>query len=363
MYIKSIKLTNFRNYEEQLLHFGEHTNILYGANAQGKTNLVEAVYLCAVGRSPRTTKDREMIKADADFAHVVVEVVKREGNLKIDIIISRTLNKTIKINGMPILKMGELMGNINCIFFAPDELKLIKDSPQDRRRFMDIDISQMSKSYFYLLQRYEQILAQRNKLIKNTRDYNVLKETLPIYDIQLADIGSKIIISRIKFIEKLKKNADETNRFLTDDKENLELEYTGIVGESTQEIKAILLNEYQKNYEKDFNLGYTSTGPHRDDIKISVHGVDIRSFGSQGQQRTAALSLKLAELEIFKTEIGEAPILLLDDVLSELDIDRQKKLLERIKNVQTILTCTHFDFSREIGQKQFNVENGHIKTS
>ncbi|MCK9574386.1 MAG: DNA replication/repair protein RecF [Clostridia bacterium] len=363
MYIKRIKLTNFRNYKDLELNFDKHTNILYGANAQGKTNLVEAVYLCAVGRSPRTTKDREMINASADFAHITVETVKREGDIKIDIIISRTLKKTIKINGVPILKMGELMGNINCVFFAPDELKLIKESPQDRRRFMDIDISQMSKSYFYLLQRYEQVLAQRNKLIKNTRDYNVLKDTLPIYDVQLADTGSKIVISRIKFIEKLKKNADETNRYLTDDKENLELEYTGIVGNSIQEIKAILLKEYEKNYEKDFALGYTSIGPHRDDIKILVKGIDVRSFGSQGQQRTAALSLKLAELEIFKTEIGEAPVLLLDDVLSELDSERQKKLLQRIKNIQTILTCTHFDFADKNEQKQFKVQDGHIKNS
>jgi len=360
MRIKNIKLVNFRNYKDEQVTFGNNTNILYGENAQGKTNLVEAVYLCAVGRSPRTTKDKEMIRTGADFARVSLEVEKREGVVKIDIIISKNQNKTIKINGLPILRMGELMGNINCIFFSPDELKLVKESPQDRRRFMDIDISQMSKTYFYLLQRYEEILSSRNKLIKTTRDIKVLKETLPIYDVQLASVGSKIIISRIKFVNKLKNSANESNLFLTDGKENLEIEYAGIIGESAEEIEKILLSEYYRTYDKDFSLGYTSVGPHRDDIKISVHGIDIRAYGSQGQQRTAALSLKLAELEIFTSEIGEAPILLLDDVLSELDIGRQEKLLERIQSVQTLLTCTHLQHLNQKNQKQFHIASGSV---
>ena len=262
---------------------------------------------------------------------------------------------------MPIAKMGELMGNLNCIFFSPDELRLVKESPQDRRRFMDIDISQISKTYFYLLQRYEKTLAQRNKLLKTTRDFKVLTQTLPIYDIQLAETGAKIIMSRIKFIQKLKNSANEANLFLTEGAEDLQLEYVGITGESVDQIKQTLTEGYIKSYEKDFSLGYTSIGPHRDDIKISSRGVDLRSFGSQGQQRTAALSLKLAELDIFTVETGQPPILLLDDVLSELDVTRQKKLLEKIKDVQTILTCTHFDFEKTKKQVQYDVQAGKVK--
>ena len=274
-------------------------------------------------------------------------------------IISQNTNKTVKINGIAIKKIGELMETLNTIYFSPDELKIIKDGPSDRRKFMDIDISQVSKTYFYLLTRYENILNQRNKLLKITQNFNTLLDTVSIWDSQLSDIGAKIIISRIKFVKKLNEKATIIHSLLTNNKEILELSYAGLEGESVDEIKQKFLSALKENYEKDFNLKYTSVGPHRDDIKIKINDLDVRSMGSQGQKRTVALSLKLAELEIFKEEKNEYPVLLLDDVLSELDESRRKTLLELSKKVQTILTCTEY-FEKIEPNKIFKISNGQI---
>ena len=325
-----------------MVEFNDGLNLLIGNNAQGKTNLLEAVFLCSIGRSARTTKDREMIKFGCDYAYINLVFSTIAGDKTIEIIISNTEKKTGKINGLPIRKMGELMETFNTIYFSPDELKIVKDGPIDRRKFMDIDISQISKTYFYLLTRYENILEQRNKLLKITQNYNVLLDTISIWDTQLSEIGAKIIISRIKFINKLNDKAKEIHSSLTSGAEELSLEYSGIIGETIEEIKEKFITQLQENYEKDYNLKFTSVGPHRDDIKIKVNGLDIRSMGSQGQKRTVALSLKLAELEIFKDECGEYPVLLLDDVLSELDESRRTTLLELSSKVQTILTSTEY---------------------
>ena len=247
----------------------------------------------------------------------------------------------------------------NTIYFSPDELKIVKDGPNDRRKFMDIDISQISKTYFYLLSRYENILEQRNKLLKITQNYNTLLDTISIWDTQLSEIGAKIIISRIKFIKKLNERAKKYHNMLTNNSELLELEYSGINADNIDDIKQIFLKQLQENYEKDFNLKYTTVGPHRDDIKIKVNNLDIRSMGSQGQKRTVALSLKLAELEIFKDECGEYPILLLDDVLSELDESRRTTLLKLSSKVQTILTTTEYTESIK-PNLVLEIENGKV---
>lgn len=341
MEIKNIKLTNFRNYSKEVVYFSPNLNVLLGKNAQGKTNLLEAIYFCAVAKSPRTNKESELVKWSEDSGNILVDYSTIAGNKKIDITLKKRGKKIVKVNKINILKIADLVGSIKCIYFSPDELKLVKDAPQDRRKFMDTDISQLSKNYFYLLLKYNKILESRNKLLKENKDINALKETLPIWSMQLANIGAKIIIRRIRFLNKLKVYAKNSHSFLTDNLENLDLNYQGVVGETEQEIEQKLLTELNNIQDKDIRLGYTTVGPHRDDIEMLVDNVDIRAFGSQGQHRTVALSLKLAELEIFKEECGEYPILLLDDVLSELDMSRQSRLLEVAQKVQTILTTTN----------------------
>lgn len=360
MKINSIKLNNYRNYTEEKVYFSPSLNVLLGKNAQGKTNLLEAIYYCAVAKSPRTTKESELVKWNCDSANILLDYETKAGNKKIEIMLKRRGKKIVKVNRVNILKIADLVGAVKCVYFSPDELKLVKDAPQDRRKFLDTDISQLSKNYFYLLLKYNKILESRNKLLKETLDTNTLEQTLPIWTIQLANVGAKIISWRIKFLEKLKVYAKNSHAYLTSSQENLELEYQGIVGESEQEIESKLLKEYELSKPKDIKLGYTTVGPHRDDIAMLVDGVDIRTFGSQGQHRTVALSLKLAELEIFKDECGEYPILLLDDVLSELDKDRQSRLLEKIREIQTILTTTNVNEYLLDNATIIRVEDGKV---
>lgn len=360
MKINSIKLNNYRNYTEEKVYFSPSLNVLLGKNAQGKTNLLEAIYYCAVAKSPRTTKESELVKWQSDNANILLDYETKAGNKKIEILLKRRGKKIVKVNRVNILKIADLVGAVKCVYFSPDELKLVKDAPQDRRKFLDTDISQLSKNYFYLLLKYNKILENRNKLLKETLDTSTLEQTLPIWTMQLANVGAKIIAWRIKFLEKLKVYAKRSHSYLTSSQENLELQYQGIVADSEQEIEKQLLKEYEQSKVKDIKLGYTTVGPHRDDIIMLVDGVDIRTFGSQGQHRTVALSLKLAELEIFKDECGEYPILLLDDVLSELDKDRQARLLEKTREIQTILTTTNVNEYLLDNATIIRVEDGKV---
>lgn len=358
MKIKSINITNFRNYSNQEVEFSDGLNVIIGKNAQGKTNLLESIFICAIGRSPRTTKDKDLIKWESTYAKITLNILKKLGKKEIDIYLFTNQNKAIKIDKIGIKKIGQLMGNFNAIYFSPDDLKLIKDSPEERRKFMDIDLCQFDKNYFYTLSNYNQILQQRNKLLKTTNE-SALKDTISIWNDQLATSGAKLILSRLKLVNSLKEKVQKIHKFLTNDKEELVISYQGYTAETENDLKLLLLKKYEENIDKDIKLGFTTIGPHRDDIKIESNGIDLRSFGSQGQQRTASLSLKLAELEVFKDNIGEYPVLLLDDVLSELDKDRQQKLLEITKPIQTILTCTDFDFN--IPHTKFTIEGGKLK--
>lgn len=358
MKITSLDLTNYRNYTNQSVQLQDGLNVIIGKNAQGKTNLLESIFLCAIGKSPRTTKDKDLIKWDNNFAKVSLNISKKIGKTSIDLYLFSNQNKAIKIDKIGIKKIGQLLGTFNAIYFSPDELKLIKESPDERRRFMDIDLSQFDKNYFYSLNHYNQVLQQRNKLLKNP-DQNVIKETLPIWDEQLSTYGATIILSRLKLIESLKVSAKKIHKYLTSDAEDLDLSYVGYTAQNEKELKELLQRKLKENIEKDIHLGYTTVGPHRDDIKISANNIDLRSFGSQGQQRTASLTLKLAELETFKERLGEYPVLLLDDVLSELDENRQTKLLEFIKPIQTLLTCTDFEFN--IPHTKYFINNGQIE--
>ncbi len=343
MIVKEVELSYFRNYNKTKVGFSDGLNVIEGKNAQGKTNLIEAIYFCAVGKSFRASKEKDVINWQSDIAKIKLTLEKEVGNKIIEIIFSKNQKKTIKIDGIPISKIGELMGELNAVFFAPDELKLIKDSPEDRRRFMDISLSQVHRDYFYSLNKYNKLLQSRNKTLKTYTDAQTLKSMLDIYNAQMVELCLKIKKYRKAFVEKLSPYANMVHGYVTTGREEIKLEYVGIEEES----EADILNVFKNNFEKDLKLGYTSYGVHRDDIKVSVNGIDVRNFGSQGQQRTCALSMKLAELEIIKQDTKGVPVLLLDDVLSELDDTRKLKLLKFCSKAQTLLTCTEFNFNVE----------------
>lgn len=361
MYIETVKLENFRNYETCEVKLKPHLNIFKGSNAQGKTNFLESIYLSSIGKSPKTTKEKDLILWGKDRAKINICVKKQYHRQTIETILNTNINKSIKINGINIRKIGDLIGEMPVVYFSPEEIGLVKDGPADRRRFMDIDISQINKNYFYLLCRYENVLKERNKLLKETKNFENLKETIDLWDTQLADIASKIIARRLDFIEKIKNPAREVHANITSNKEVLEVAYQGIRLKNVKEIYEKLLAGYKSSLRKDFDFGYTTLGPHRDDIEITLNGIDVRNFGSQGQQRLATLSLKIAELVLFENILGEKPILLLDDVLSELDAKRCKNLLNEIKNYQTILTTTKFTRTLDDESAIFNVKNAVIE--
>ncbi len=348
MYIESVTLKNFRNYEDKTVDFKDGLNIVIGKNASGKTNLLESVYCSGIGKSPRTNKAREMIRWGSDNAYIKVILKKQYSRHIVEYFIDSADKKIIKIDSIPLVKQSEILGMLNIVFFSPDEMKLIKESPQERRRFSDISLSQQNKKYLFSLSKYNNILAQRNKLLKESRDIKALPEMLYGWDVQLAEYGAYIIAKRYEFVEKIQVFAKKIHSEITDEKEDLELEYESNVerGE-TDKMKEIFFQKLRANLEKDMNLLYTSFGSHRDDIAIKINGIDVRKYGSQGQQRTVALSLKLAEIYLFESEVGEKPVLLLDDVLSELDASRRQKLMELSSGLQTIITCTDFDMDLE----------------
>ena len=362
MQFKSISLENFRNHQKTTLVLGEGINVLVGDNAQGKTNLLEAIYMTCIGRGFKSPRDREVIRFDETVTRIKTVAQKKFGRIDVEIVISTAPGKSgkqIKINGIPIQKMGELMGSVTCVFFNPDELKLVKESPADRRRFMDIDISQMDKIYFYNLLRYNKILKQRNALLKTTTKTKDELSALDIWDEQLAKYANQIIGRRITFCEQLKESVVEIHNALAPD-ERLEISYEARPNCSTWNNGAFL-NALKSAREKDLQLRTTTLGPHRDDILMTLNGRDVRSFASQGQQRTVALSLKLAELRIFEKQTGERPILLLDDVLSELDAHRQEKLFQLIKGWQSVITTTSFNLKDNASIKVFKVFGGTVK--
>ena len=335
--IKQLKLKNFRNYDLLDLEFDSSTNIFYGDNAQGKTNILESIYLCGTTKSHRGTKDRDLIKFGQDEAHIEVIIDKNDVPFQIDMHLKKNSPKGIAINKIPIKRASELFGIINIVFFSPEDLNIIKNGPSERRKFIDLELAQLDKVYLSDLSNYNRIVNQRNKLLKDVYDRKELLEMLDIWDIQLINYGNKIIKRRKIFIEQMNEILENIHEKLTGGKEKLKIFYEPSNGNYDLE-QAIL-----KNREKDIKIKSTSVGPHRDDICFMSDGIDIRKFGSQGQQRTAALSLKLSEIELVKKIINDTPILLLDDVLSELDKNRQNYLLDSISDIQTLITCTGLD--------------------
>lgn len=338
MKITKLCLNNFRNYTNTTVEFDDGVNFVVGKNAQGKTNLLESLYLMSVGKSPKNSKEKQLIKFEQDKAKIEVDFKTNAGNKTITMFLDKANKKAIKINSLNILKLTELVGILSVVYFSPDEMKLIKEVPEDRRNFLDVSISQFDKPYLYNLLRYDKVLKQRNAILKSLNSNQTKIEQLKLFTPQLIDIAEKIIEKRIEFIEKLKFFAKNIHGLITID-ESLDILYSYQKQENLT-IKQDLQNQFDKALNKELELGYTCVGPHRDDIIFKINNLDCRQFASQGQQRTVALVVKLSLMEVIKQEIGEYPVLLLDDVLSELDDERQNRLLNLTKEYQTLITCT-----------------------
>lgn len=357
MIIKSLELANYRNYDSLEIHFSGGTNILYGNNAQGKTNILEAIYVSSTTKSHKGSKDRDIIHFNQEEAHIRTLLEKDGIESRIDMHLRKSRSKGIAIDGQKIKKASELLGLLNVVFFSPEDLNIIKNGPAERRRFVDMELCQLDAFYLYNLNHYNKIVNQRNKLLKDMYFQPELRDTLNIWDLQLVSFGSKIIERRKLFTKQLNEIIYEIHKKLSGDKEELTIYYE----------PDVLIEDYERslsvNQERDIKLKQTTVGPHRDDFSFMVKDVDIRKFGSQGQQRTAALSLKLSEIELVKKMIKDSPVLLLDDVLSELDSNRQNYLLNSIGDIQTIITCTGLDEfinNRFEIDKVFQIENGKI---
>lgn len=336
MYIKNIMVLNYRNYDQISIDLGENVNIFMGDNAQGKTNILEAMYYCGFARSHRTNRDKELVKWDKEKAYISINVSKKRLDKKIDISILKDGRKAIKVNSIKINKIGELVGAFNVVMFSPEDLRIVKESPGIRRKFLDMEICQLNKKYYYNLVQYNKVLSQRNMVLKNR---NIDLSMLDIYDFQLAEFGEYIVKERLKYLNKLNEQGKIVHNEITSGKEKIDFKYISSI-KDLDNIKSSLITSLEKNREKDKEKRNTSVGPHRDDFSIFINGVDAKSYGSQGQQRTAVLTIKFASLRIIKELTGEYPVLLLDDVLSELDFNRKRYVLSSIKDIQTIITCT-----------------------
>ena len=357
MVIKSLKLKNYRNYDLLDLNFDPSTNILYGDNAQGKTNILEALYLSGTTKSHRGTKDRDIIQFGYDESHIETIVEKRGICFQIDMHLKKNSPKGIAIDKVPIRKAGELFGIVHFVFFSPEDLNIIKEGPAGRRRFIDLELSQIDKIYLSNLSNYNRIINQRNSLLKDIYGQKNLIETLDIWDMQLAAYGTKVLERRKEFIKQVNEIISDIHYKLTGKKERISISYEASTGNMSME------DALKRYRERDMRMKSTTVGPYRDDICFTTDsGLDVRRFGSQGQQRTAALSLKLSEIELVKKVIRDTPVLLLDDVLSELDKHRQNYLLDSIHDIQTIITCTGLDEfvnHRFSINKIFHIKNGH----
>ncbi len=357
MIIKSLELCNFRNYTREDFHFHPGTNVLYGDNAQGKTNVLEAIFVGGTTKSHKGSKDAEMIKSGERESHIRYFVEKRKRTVKVEIHMKKGSSKGIAVDGIPIRNSNELLGQANIVFFAPEDLSIIKDGPEERRRFLDMELCQLSRPYLHYLTKYKRVLKQRNALLKQIQENRDLRSSLDIWNSQLAEYGKKIIDMRQSFTENINEIMKKKYESLTGGREDILVTYNPNCREKDFE------NQLFMEEDRDIFLGTTTVGPHRDDLSFVTEGKDLRKFGSQGQKRTAALSLKMAEIDIVESTTGEKPVLLLDDVLSELDRNRQNYLLENIKGIQTIITCTGLEefVENEINiDRTFEIVNGTI---
>ena len=354
MWINNIKLSNFRNYNKKEINLNENINVFFGENAQGKTNIIESIFLSSIGKSFRTNKEKELIKFNEEKALVEINFQKsdREGNIKIEI----GDKKQIYLNGIKLKKLSELLGNINVVIFTPDDINILKGGPQNRRRFLDIMISQLKPNYMYTLNLYLKTLEQRNNYLRQIKIENKDENLLDIWDEKLAEYAVIIYNYRVEFINKIKNKIENIHKDITQNKENIKIEYISECKEKEE-----FLNLLKQRRKLDIIKGFTTKGIHRDDFMIYINEKEVSTYGSQGQHRTAILSLKLSELKVIYDEIGEYPILLLDDFMSELDESRRKSFLENIENIQVIITCTEKIMLENLNFVLYNVVSGDIK--
>ena len=353
MYIKEITLENFRNYKYEKIELNENTNIIFGDNAQGKTNILEAIFMLGLGKSFRTNKDKELIKENEKNSKIEIKFVKNNRNEKIKLEI--TDKKRFYINDIPVKKISEIVGKINIVLFSPEDIEILRNEPIKRRKFLNIMISQLRPMYIHLMSEYNKGLEQRNNYLKQIKYENKSKNNLEIWDEQLVKLGIKIYEYRKEFIEKIKKKIKEIHSKITNNKENIEIKY------KTNINKDNYLKKLKENIEIDIQKGYTSVGIHRDDFEIIINGKNVAIYGSQGQQRSSIISLKLAEAEVIYDEIEEYPVILLDDFMSELDKKRIHGFINNIKNNQVIITCTEKIRLDTMVYNLYKVENATVE--
>ena len=354
MLIQSLELNNFRNYRSLALKLNEGVNIFYGDNAQGKTNILDAVYVGCTSKSHKLSKDKDMINFDENEAHIRINLTRRDVPYRIDMHLKKNSSKGIAVNGIPIRRSSELFGIANVVIFAPEDLNIIKDGPAERRRFINLELCQLNKLYVYNLISYSKVINQKNKLLKEYEYTKGADDFIDIYNEQLVNYGTEIINIRREFIERLNTITAGIHEDITEGLESLSLIYDANVDADN------FARELKRHRANELRMGMSLVGPHRDDLKFVVNGTDLKNYGSQGQHRTAVLSLKLAEIEIVKELTGERPLLLLDDVLSELDRKRQTKMLNTIKEGQTLITCTGLD---DFVDNRFNIDKVFLVTN
>jgi DNA replication and repair protein RecF len=355
MYISSLELADFRNIASLHMEFSQGTNILYGENAQGKTNILESMYMLSTTKSHRGVRDRDMIRFGVEEAHIRSQIMKGGLDHRIDMHLRKNKSKGIAIDGQRIRKASELIGLLHIVFFSPEDLGIVKNGPAERRRFMDMELCQLDAAYLHDLNQYNKTVENRNRLLRDMYQFPDLQDTLGVWDAQLAGYGRRIIESRRRFIEDLNHIVGEIHGKLSGNREHLVIQYEP--NTEADELEEKLL----RNRERDIRMKMTSTGPHRDDFSFMDGETDLRRYGSQGQQRTCALSLKLSEIDLVKRIIGHRPVLMMDDVLSELDSGRQNYLLGTIGGIQTFITCTGLDEfvnNRFQIDRVFRIENG-----
>ena len=357
MNIRSLDLKNFRNYALARVEPHPGTNLFYGENAQGKTNILEAVYVCSVSRSHRGGREREMISFGEEEAHLKCELSKRGLSHRVDVHLKKTRPRGVAVDGLPIRHMRQLLGLLHVIIFSPEDLRLIKEEPRRRRRFLDIELCQMDPVYADALTKYQKILNQKNALLKDLYFRPELRDTLPMWQEQQARYARVIIRSRREFLERLNRNIRGIHADISGGREELVLKYAANASETE------ILKKITEDEEREIRQQKSLSGPQLDDVIFEINGRDVRVYGSQGQQRTAALSLKMAEIDLVRETIHDTPVLLLDDVMSELDEGRQQHLLDRIQGIQTFITCTGMEeiYKKANIDKIFLVKEGNLK--
>ncbi len=365
MYIKTVDLHKYRNYDSLHIELSDGCNIFYGKNAQGKTNIIEAIFLCAVGRSHRTPKDVELIKIEEDIYRVDLDVSKTGEDTNISVCFDNQVGKKYKVNEIPLKRTSELIGNINAVIFSPEEIMMIKQGPSERRRFTNMTISQIKPLYYKTLQKYLHVVKQRNAILKKMFLGMEDGKELMVWNDVLASVGAQIMAERRDFVKRMSVKLTNNHMKLSDGKEKLEIVYRPSFNiddcNSTAEIKKKFIKVLEESATREKQRAMTLFGPQRDDYEFIINGISLKHYGSQGQQRTAILALKISEVEIMHEETDEMPVLLLDDVKSELDENRQEILFNTIKNIQTIITCTEKEtFNYDGNTKVFHVDNGTI---